>query len=509
VTRARKGLTAPAGGHVIETKANGVLVTPEAEVDALVEVVQDKQKIVLHFHGGLVNADAGRKIAAGLQKTYEDGGAYPIFFVWHAGLLEVLEGNLREIVEEEAFRVVEKWVTKFAVGKLSQDAGQKGLQLATPNDAEVLGELSGRRTGAEPYAEFEVSEDLDDVTEAEQRQLRQAMEQDPQARTATLAIVGDMLPEDDVATSRGIEVSRRRSRKTLMDPDVVTEFEQQVAGVDDGQKGVLSAAHLAQKAAAVLVRVIQRFRRGNDHGVYPTIFEEILREFYLGNAGALVWAAMKGETKDTFEPGAPARGGHYFMSLLGEVIRSGCRPEVTLVGHSTGAVFIDNLLAHVEAMRTDPKEPLPADFRFKNLVFLAPACTFEDFRSAVERHDDLFDRFRMFAMTDEAECKDWLLSFVYPRSLLYFVSGVLETEDDGSSSPAKPLVGLNRYYGAPGRDENAALPLIRKFVTESAGRVVWSPSANGDGLSSGAVHHGDFDDDPEVRASLTYMIAND
>ena len=512
MTRARTRKRAPAkaaGPHVIETGANGVLVTTEADVDRLVAALADEQKIVLHFHGGLVDAEAGRRIAAGLQKTYEDAGAYPVFFVWHAGLLEVQKANLGEIVEEEIFGLLQKWVTKFAAGKLMQEPGQKGLTLTTPSDVDVLTELAGRDDDREPYADLEIPDDLDELTPEEQAQFEAEVGVDPAVRNATAAIVDDLLPEDEVAVSRGVEVSRRGSGKTLMDPAVLDDFRQEAETAAAGQKGIVSGALLARKGARVLVRVIGRFRAGTAHGVYPTIVEEILREFYLGNAGALVWAAMKGETRDTFDDAAPARGGRYFMSRLGGAIAAGKRPEVTLVGHSTGAVFIDNLLRHVEAMRKDPNESLPADFRFENLVFLAPACTFEDFESAVVNRDELFKRFRMFTMTDEAECNDRLLSFVYPRSLLYFVSGVLETEPDGSSSPAKPLVGLNRYYGAAAKNEPQAITVVRDFVAGDATRVVWSPVAGGDGLASGALHHGAFDDDEEVRASLVYLISDD
>jgi hypothetical protein len=501
VSKAQRGI------HVVETAANGVLKTPKRDLDGIVDVLRDERRIVLHFHGGLVTAAAGRRIAESLQGTYRDAGAYPVFFVWHSGLLEVVRGNLGEIVEEEVFKVIEKWVAKFAAGKIRQEPGAKGLGIPTPSDNEVLSELALRRDGVEPYKDLQL-EGVNELDPQEEDAFVAAVAADGDVRNATASIVDSVLPEEEVATSRGIEVARRRSRTTLMSPEVVAEFEREAAGAAEGQKGLISGALLARKAAHVLIRVVQRFRHRNDHGFYPTIFEEILREFYLGNVGAHVWAEMKGETKDTFDAGSPTRGGRYFMSRLGELIRAGHSPEVTLVGHSTGAVFIDNLLRHVEAMRKDPEEALPEGFRFKNLIFLAPACTFEDFASTVEGHGELFDRFRMFTMADAAECKDWLLSFVYPRSLLYFISGVLETEADGSSSSAKPLVGLNRYYGAPAADEAPALALVRDFIGGDETRVVWSPSTNGEGFASGAVHHSDFDDDEEVRASLSYLISH-
>ena len=494
--------------HVVETAKNGALATPRRDVDAIIDALQDEGRIVLHFHGGLVNAAAGRRISDNLQGTYEDAGAYPVFFVWHSGLLEVIRGNLKKIVEEDVFKLIEKWVAKFVVGKVLQEPGTRGLAPSAPSDNDVLRKLAVRTEGTEPYQELQIPEGLAELTQQEQDEFARAVAGDGEVQIVTASIIDSILREDEVATSRGIEVARRRSSKTLISAEVVAEFEQEAAGAAEGQKGIVSGALLARKAAQILVRVVQRFGRRNDHGIYPTIFEEILREFYLGNVGAHIWAAMKGQTKETFDAGAPTRGGRYFMSRLGDVIRAGRRPEVTLVGHSTGAVFIDNLLRHVEAMREDPTEPLPADFRFKNLVFLAPACTFEDFASVVERNSTLFDRFRMFTMTDAAECKDWLLSFVYPRSLLYFVSSVLETESDGSSSPAKPLVGLNRYYQAAASGEAPAVALVRSFVAGDGTRVVWSPASYGDGLASGAISHSAFDDDHQVRASLSYLISH-
>jgi hypothetical protein len=218
---------------------------------------------------------------------------------------------------------------------------------------------------------------------------------------------------------------------------------------------------------------------------------------------------MKGETHDTFQPASPVRGGQYVIAKLAELVRAGHRPEITLIGHSTGAVFIDNLLAYVQAQRQ--AGALPADFAFKHVIFLAPACTFRDFRRYVEapyfaQPGGLYESIRVFAMTDEKECRDALVPFVYPRSLLYFVSGVLEAGADGKSAADVPVVGMQRYYTDTGTYKDDDIDAVRKFIAAVGGRSVWSPSSAGPGLSSGSQHHGDFDDDPVTRESLVDVI---
>jgi hypothetical protein len=45
---------------------------------------QSAPGLVIHFHGGLVNETAGRKIAQRLLPIYATAGAYPLFFVWES-----------------------------------------------------------------------------------------------------------------------------------------------------------------------------------------------------------------------------------------------------------------------------------------------------------------------------------------------------------------------------------------------------------------------------------------
>ena len=141
------------------------------------------------------------------------------------------------------------------------------------------------------------------------------------------------------------------------------------------------------------------------------------------------------------------------------------------------------------------------------LVLLAPAARSDLFHREIARHPERFEHLRTFTMADRYESQDRLAGPIYTRSLLYLISGALEDGDD------VPVVGMERYLsGAPPHDE-AALVDIRAFLLPAQGpRLVLSrtdqlaPGA-GAGFRSNSTKHGDFDDDPDTRASLTAIIA--
>jgi hypothetical protein len=117
----------------------------------------------------------------------------------------------------------------------------------------------------------------------------------------------------------------------------------------------------------------------------------------------------------------------------------------------------------------------------------------------------------MFGMKEEVECDDGLLGddwkrAFYPSSLLYFVSGLLEYEPDA------PLVGMQRFlnkndiFKAPKYSESDSL---RAWLATPTDRLVWSKTNNGaDGQRSQSRKHGDFDNDPETLASLTWIVTH-
>lgn len=114
----------------------------------------------------------------------------------------------------------------------------------------------------------------------------------------------------------------------------------------------------------------------------------------------------------------------------------------------------------------------------------------------------------MFTMTDVDERADRLMPVIYPHSLLYFVSGLLERDATGAGEGGKPVVGLQRWFERTAREgDPPELDQIADFIREAEDNVVWSPVDGPLGCSSGARSHGAFDDDPKVRESLGVLIS--
>jgi hypothetical protein len=128
-------------------------------------------------------------------------------------------------------------------------------------------------------------------------------------------------------------------------------------------------------------------------------------------------------------------GGTALVKSLTNLWGKGIKPQVTLVGHSAGSIYISRLLKELDTA-------MPPDFEF-NIVFIAPACTFAVFADALKVGGKRISGLRIFGMGNEREMKDAIAGPLYPASLLYFVSGIVEDERD------MPLLGMERYYGPP------------------------------------------------------------
>ena len=213
---------------------------------------------------------------------------------------------------------------------------------------------------------------------------------------------------------------------------------------------------------------------------------------------AFAWAEMKENALKASDPLAalPANDGEWFdkpgASLLLRLLADTGSPDLHIVGHSAGAVYVDGLLARVK------EYGIP----MKSLTFLAAASTVDSFEQAIVPALPANARFTSFTMTDPLELHDTCLG-IYHKSLLYLVSR-------GFERPKKrevPLVGMEHFFDVP---RNGAT--LRQLVKQVGGKIVESsgtavnPSVDDDSKCT-AQHHGAFHNDiPTMTAVLLRIL---
>ena len=489
--------------HQLNLK-NGVFdATTAADLAELFDtytMAGSQKPLVVYFHGGLNSQPVALATAEErLLGQYQQAGAYPVFFIWQSGLREVLQHNLAAIFKEKIYQRLLSRVSQFVEAKLRQgERSERGERLELKSLADINQALQAP-PGAEPLAQLDPSRlpPGERLREAEEAQFKEILKRDQTLTTEAQAIANTLRTEAEIAQDRAARSTTvPGSRHTLMSPEVLDRIRREAP--TPAERGLVSTTTIILGAVRVLGRVIRRLAQGRDHGVYSTIVEEILREFYLANAGKLVWDWMKQDTLDAFGPDPARHGGTAFLEQLKTHIGADPPPRIILVGHSTGAIYICHFLAQAA-------HRLPPAVQFE-VIFLAPACDFKLWSDTLTLYGDRIRAFRLFGMADPLEATDRLvpLVLVYPRSLLYFVSGVLEDEAD------KPLVGMERYYsGRPPYDAQAypEIENVRRFIATEPGRLVWAETDGGLGLASAAKKHGDFDDaDGPTIASVQHII---
>ncbi|RJG09034.1 hypothetical protein D3879_24785 [Pseudomonas cavernicola] len=457
-------------------EASGDHATEAAEIDALFQHLSSagEKSLVVHFHGGLVSEGAGIEIAQKMVPVYEAAGAVPLTFVWETGLIETFRDNLQNIHDTALFQKLLKWQLRRAAQRFGGFEG-RGAGVAIPM-SKIEDELAKPR----PFASYD---DLATgkgaaarggvaVTEADLDVLKQELQAEFQAD-----IDGDytVIAEVDALAGRS--------------PDA-------------GARGLIEGLKTAKMLAAIAYRVIRRHIRGRDHGFYPTVVEELLRELYLADLGAWVWGRMKDKATAMWLPndglsGDERRVGSYVLEKIAALQTT--RPDfrVDLVGHSAGSIAI------CEMLRAAAARDLAV--RVNTITFLAPAGRSELGVAELVRHPDRFKQFRCYTMDDDYEREDQLVPKVYTRSLLYFISGVLEPDEVDA-----PIMGMMRHASGQGPFRNGPAADWAAFMTAQqrlvlSDNTVIDPSAVA-GRRTSSRSHGGFDDDGPTRESLTELL---
>jgi hypothetical protein len=445
---------------------------------AFARLDDSERRLVVHFHGGLVKREAGLAIAERLGHVYEAAGGFPLSVVWQSGIGETIASRLTGIARETLFKRLVARVLQV-VARPVGPGGARGMTLS-PLPLGQVQETIRSAAGGEPYAHRDVSAyETSPLSALEEQQL-------------------EMIVRTDVV----VEEESRRIAETLAGgglataAEPITYLEESVQDQIVGERAVsdrsaLGMMVIAARTVTAAKRVLARLASGRGHGGYTTVVEELLRGLYLTHAGAGIWREMKQDSTDAFGTDDLCGG----TALVEELATLTGAPPV-LVGHSAGAIWVCRLLAYADSK-------LPPDRRF-DVVLLAPACGFDLADRTLARLSHRVRRLRVFSMKDEYERADRLLPGVYPRSLLYLVSGVLESEPDC------PLLGMERFYADVSPFTASAFPQIdavRGALAAIPDSRVWSIAAGGDGLASDAVRHGDFDDDHATLESVQHLIA--
>jgi hypothetical protein len=480
---------------------SGELQTRPEEVEAVFDRLRKDRvsHLVLYFHGGLVSESDGQLAARALGSIFQkDGQTYPVFFVWESGWLEMVRSGLDRIAQQELFKTVSDAVMNFVLSKLKNPADSRSVG-GPPlfSDAELVEEKAKEIQGGSEVSQPQ-RESLEEVTQDEAEQLERFLQNNYDFQAELDEITARV--ESDGPSRDALGGEELESR--MLSSEVVNQLRKEAdQAAAEHSRSFFTSAFLIKSALRVFIQVVRRVKKGTDHGIYCTVVEETLRQFYVDKVGAWLWRSMKEKIRHAFDSNdglseEALHGGTYFLEKLRDYLKNAPAPlKVSLVGHSAGAIYVCRLLERAY-------ETLDDSFRFHQVILLAPAVDFELFRQTVVGRASRFHSFRMFALQDDYEARDKMVPVVYPRSLLYFVSGLLEGDEP------KPLVGMQRFYSGQPPYDSDDLRQVGKFVSEEGkSRVVWSVAADGTtGLTCGATSHGSFALDQALQQSLIHLL---
>lgn len=494
-------------------------------------------RLALFFHGGLVSKTSGAKGAANQYKCYKDA-VFPLFFIWESGIWEVLSHHLPSIFAETLFGETLHQAIAVLGPKVGAPVNTKAQSKAFSAQAV---EPKARRDLLNEIEPSKIQRDAMNLTSVEIDAFVSALANDAGVQREAAKVVANTIPLDSLRTGMALTGSTtfQLSPGSYLSPSVVSAMTGAYAEATLGltQKSLvalnLGAAFRAAKAFAlaavpVLTNTVKRYLHGRDHGLTCTIVEEILRALYGANAGSAIWAEMKNETEDAFGPDSSVYGGTAVIEELCSLIAERPETKTTLVGHSTGGIYIGNFLRHVDRALSAQDN---ADYAF-DVILMAPANT-TDFYA--RNYGARVDALRLFGMKDETEKQDLLMSSdtgadpdapilgrVYPRSLLYLVSGVCETFETGAPATPphdlddddQPLLGMDRFFEQATTFTDTDYPDVKLARTDFSQRPrfarVLSPTDESAalGMRSQSLKHGNFPGDQETIDSVSWCFKN-
>jgi hypothetical protein len=306
------------------------------------------ERLALFFHGGLVDKVSGQQGAANEYDVYKDF-VFPLFFIWESGIGELLAHHLPLVFAETIFGRIVEHATELFSSKISQSQG-------LPEVDQTLALGASLTTRGTDLAKITLtSADVDDFMTA--------VKNDEKIQHEAVAIARTSQGVDSLLGAAATNDFLQLSPRTYLSPEIVSAIrgayvQANRPNLATGRTldalpfdigGALQAAWAIAKAAVpVITNCVERFVAQRDHGFTCTIVEEVLRALYFANMGSSIWEEMKQETEDAFGVDSNVYGGTAVIEELCGQLKQKPSTAVTLVGHSTGAVYIGNFLHHVD-----------------------------------------------------------------------------------------------------------------------------------------------------------------
>lgn len=431
----------------------GKYCTTPDEVDAIFEHIKatGKKKLLIHFHGGLVDESRGmEKATYFFNKTNDLQNTHVLNILWETGLLDALD-------------------------KLFRDKNQDRLVLFINK---ILSFLSSRKLVQLEIDTRKIKKNVDNNSEHATEKATSQAEKHIQHNLSLYQHLKGKLLKDKIS--------------------------------EEIQKSYPKEKHVPH-TVRIIKRVVERRQASRDHGVYATIVEEALREVGIGGFGEQIWSAMKSEAFNMWQTNLGRSGmqqfvGRYLLEKLLEAQKE-YGLEIHLLGHSAGSIAISECFKVIRGNEEF------SDIHFQNLFFLAPAARCELFYDVIMDCEQYFDKFHLFTMTEEWELKDALvplsgLGFVYPHSLLYFVSGLFEHDEHDAF-----ILGLHCHIRKrEPYEQYELLNQVHEWLFENPdgkATVVLSksPSLSSLGRRCQSTAHKDYLHDDELIESIRYLVS--
>tara|TARA_R110000737_G_C14624499_1_gene494323 strand:- start:142 stop:2127 length:1986 start_codon:yes stop_codon:yes gene_type:complete len=435
------------------------------DLNSLVTHLRDTKckKLAIYFHGGLVNesegAEAVRRVIDNISPTENTNDFHAIGFIWKTGLKETIVENLSDVFSSGLGYMLLRILTKII-----------GQHVDKGNDDFSYHQVDNYFYGREVYPSLD----------SDQKAIFSGFENDPDKLLRSLEKkVEEELAVLDLDENNLLHWQNIPKETVTVSSDLYQAIENDLN--DKEQKGALGLRRVIL-IAKVLFKVVTRLRNGTHHGVHATIVEEIFQKFFVANIGRKVWGSMKKKAESMWELGNP---GGDLLSALSEI--EGLQLE--LIGHSAGANCIGELISKISSKNSQ--------ININNCILMAPATNYLEFKNTYIKHRNKYRKLTMFAMDDKRERNDVLLDdypilkYIYPSSLLYFISGVLE--NSSSEFPNKsdqPITGMTRYINRNSTYNNNHYQDFRDFISAAPENEII--------VTNDIVDHGDFDNDEEV-----------